>query len=167
MMNRRTLTAILLAPITVFGLYRCSYLPIHCSIAAATSERQLVAALDHDDDYGNIVAGRRALDRLRNCDIHPLEIDPPLLIALSYRVQHQYNRAIASYERCLTIDRRPEIYLGLGMTQIKVGRRQEALQNLVLACAFDPTKLDAIDDGPMREDVKRAINAQYGPDWLK
>ena len=163
---REIVALVIVAPLTIFGLYRCTYLPVHCSIVCARAERQLLAAMNNSDDYAGMVAGRRVQDALRSCVIHPLQIDPPLLTALSYRLTHQYLRSIEWYEHALTVDRRPEIYFGLGMTQLKAGRRAEAMQNLTVAVAFDPRVLDGIDDGAVREEVKRRVNAQYGAGWM-
>jgi tetratricopeptide (TPR) repeat protein len=166
-MNPRQILAFaVLAPLTLFGLYRCTYMPVRCSVVSASVERQLLAAMNRNDEYAGIVTGRQVQDTLRDCVIHPLQIDPPLLTALSYRMTHQYRHSIEWYERALTIDRRPEIYFGLGMTQLKANRRAEAMQNLTRAVAFDPMVLDGIDDGAVRDEVKRRVIAQYGADWL-
>ena len=164
---RRIIAIAVIAPLCLLALYRCSYMPVRCSVNAASSERALLAATNRADNYAAIVAARRALDRLRGCDIHPWQIDPPLLTALSYRFLQRNNRAIEWYERALVIDRRPEIYLGLGLMQLKVGMREDGLRSLTLACAFAPDMLDGIDDGVAREEVKRRITAEYGPDWLR
>jgi hypothetical protein len=167
MKPRQLIALVVVAPLTIFGLYRCSYLPLRCSIVCASTEKQLVAAMNRGDDYGGIVAGRRALGVLHGCELRPLQIDPPLLTALSFRLTHQYDESIAWYGRTLAVDRRPEIYFGLGMTQLKTGQRVDAMRNLTVAVAFDPRVLDGIDDGVVRDAVKRSVTAKYGADWLR
>ena len=166
-MARRIIAMVVVGPLCLLALYRCSYLPLRCSVNVAVSERDLVAAAGRADNYASIVAARHALDRLRHCSIHPLEVDPPMLTALSYRFLQRDRASIAWYERALTIDRRPEIYLGLGVMQLRAGQREDGLRNLTLACAFAPDMLDGIEDGAARDEVKRRISAKYGADWLK
>jgi tetratricopeptide (TPR) repeat protein len=167
LMARRVLAFALLAPTMLFGLYRCSYLPVRCSRDIHQSEVELVRAADHDDGYSSIVAARRALERLRGCFVRPLGVDPPLLTALSYRFLQRHDLAIEWYQRALTVDRRPEVYLGLGIEQWKAGHRAEAIDTLTLACAFAPSMLDSIEDGVARQEVMKRITQQYGPAWLK
>jgi tetratricopeptide (TPR) repeat protein len=167
LIGRRVAAFLILGPVMLFGLYRCSYLPVRCGNDVAQSERDLVAAAQRDDGYKTIVAGRAALRRLRRCHVRPLNVDPPLLTALSYRFLLDHERAIEWYQRALAIDRRPEIYLGLGLEQLKAGRRQEAIESLTLACAFAPAMLDSIDDGIARQQVQQRIKERYGADWLK
>ncbi|MGZ7040022.1 MAG: hypothetical protein ACXVJO_17735, partial [Thermoanaerobaculia bacterium] len=100
-MARRLLAFALLCPTMLFGLYRCSYLPVRCSRDVHQSEAELVAAAEHGDAYSSVVAARRALDRLQNCHARPLEVDPPLLTALSYRFLQQHELAIEWYRRAL------------------------------------------------------------------
>ncbi len=164
-MARKLLAFVLLGPAMLFGLYRCSYLPVRCSRDISQSEKELVTAAEHDDGYSTIVAARRALDRLKRCYVRPLQVDPLLLTALSYRFLQQHDLAIEWYQRALIVDRRPEIYLGLGAEQLKAGRRSEAIENLTLACAFAPQMLDSIDDGVARQQVIQRIRERYGADW--
>jgi tetratricopeptide (TPR) repeat protein len=165
-MARKLLAFVLLGPAMLFGLYRCSYLPVRCSRDVHQSEKELVAAAERDDGYSTVIAARRALDRLQRCYVRPLQVDPPMLTALSYRLLQQHDIAIEWYRRALIVDRRPEIYLGLGIEQLKAGRRPEAIESLTLACAFAPQMLDSIDDGMARQQVIQRIKEQYGADWL-
>jgi tetratricopeptide (TPR) repeat protein len=167
LMARKLLAFLLLGPAMLFGLYRCSYLPVRCSLDVHQCEKELVAAAERGEGYSTIVAARRALVRLQRCYVRPLQVDPPLLTALSYRFLQQHDLAIEWYQRTLIVDRRPEIYLGLGLEQLKAGRRAAAIENLTLACAFAPAVLDSIDDGIARQQVTQRIREQYGPNWLE
>ena len=166
-MARRILAFLILGPAMLFGVYRCSFLPVRCSRDIHQSERELVTAVERDDGYSTVVAARRALDRLKRCHVRPLEVDPPLLTALSDRFLQQHDLAVEWYQRALIVDRRPEIYLGLGLEQLKAGRRAEAIETLTLACAFAPAMLDSIDDGLARQQVLERVKARYGADWLR
>ena len=165
-MLRRILAFVIVAPIALFGVYRCSYLPMRCSTDVAQSERELVGAANQLDPYAGIVAGRAALQRLGDCHIRPLDVDPALLTALAYRLLQQHEASIDWYTRALSIDRRPEIYFGLGVEQLKAKKREDGLRSLVLACAFAPQMIDSIDDGIVRDEVVHRIRAEFGPTWL-
>ena len=165
-MGRKIAAFAILGPVMLIGLYRCTYLPLRCSRDISRSEAELVKAAERDDGYSKVMAARGALERLHHCYIRPVDVDPPLLTALSYRFLQRHDRAIEWYERALAIDRRPEIYLGLGLEQLKAGRREEGIENLTMACGFAPPMLDSIDDGVARQEVQRRIAARYRPDWL-
>ena len=153
------------AALALFGVYRCSWLPIRCSMRVATSERELVAAADNR--FGRVVAAHDSLARLNRCDTErPLSVDPPLLNGLAYRFLGEHEQSIIWYERALAVDRRPEVYSGLGVEQGRAGKREEGLRTLVLACAFAPSMLNDIEDGVVREEVQRRLIAEYGKEWI-
>jgi len=122
--------------------------------------------MEHQNNYENIVVGRRVLDRLRGCDVWPVDVDVRMITALAYRQMHQYDRAIDTYTHLLAIHRRPEIYLSLGLTQVDAGLREEGLQNLVTACSFAPAMIETIDQAWMREEVRRRVAQKFGQAWL-
>jgi len=167
MMLRRIIAIAVIVPVTLVALYRCTYQRISCSMTVATTEAQLLDAMEHQNNYGNIVVGRRALERLRGCHLWPADVDVPMLTALAYRQLHQYDRAIDTYKQLLTIHRRPEIYLSLGLTQVDAGLRDDGLQNLVTACSFAPAMIETIEQPLIREDVRRRITKQYGEAWTR
>jgi len=76
------------------------------------------------------------------------------------------NSAGALYERALAIERRPEIYFGLGMAQLDMLQRSAAIENLTRACAFDPARLANIPYPEIRDETRRRLRATYGPDWM-
>ena len=91
----------------------------------------------------------------------------PMLIAWSYRFLLRHDFAVRYYEDALAIDRRPEIYLGLGTEQLRAGWREAAVNNLFQACSFDPRLLDVIEDGRARIEVRKRLVAAYGESWLQ
>lgn len=167
MIIRRAIALVLVAIAVGFALYRCSYVPLKCSRDAWRSEKELLAAAERVDSYYKVVAARNSLDRLQNCDSRPLDVNRPVLIALSYRFLQQHPQSILWYQRALSVDRRPEIYLGLGIEQARAQHRQEGIESLALAVAFAPTMLEAIDDPILSEDVKKRVAEKYGPEWMR
>jgi tetratricopeptide (TPR) repeat protein len=162
----RRLGAFAAIVMATLALYQCTYVPIHCSREVWRSEQRLSTSVDRSDRFAQASAANETLTRLSACDTRPLDVNVPMLIALSYRLLLRHDFAVRSYERALAIDRRPEIYLGLGMEQLEAGSRQAAVNTLLQACSFDPKLLDAIEDGQARVEVRKRILAAYGESWL-
>jgi len=167
MIIRRWIALVLVAITAGFALYRCSYVPLLCSREVWRSEKELLAAAEGADSYYRIVAARDSLARVLECDSRPLDVNRPVLIALSYRFMEQHPQSVVWYQRALSIDRRPEIYLGLGIEQVRAQRRAEGIESLALSVAFAPTMLDSIDDPVLRNAVKNRVADKFGADWMK
>ena len=148
------------------ALYQCTVLPIRCSREVWRSEQRLSTSAEHDDRFYQAGAANQTLTRLSACNARPLDVNVPMLIALSYRFLLRHDFAVRSYERALAIDRRPEIFLGLGMEQLQTGAREAAVNTLFQACSFDPRLLDAIEDGQARVEVRKRLIGTYGEPWL-
>ena len=163
----RRLGAFAAIVMATLALYQCTYVPIHCSREVWRSEQRLSTLADRNDRFAQASAANETLSRLSSCDTRPLDVNVPMLIALSYRFLLRHEFAVRSYEQALTIDRRPEIYLGLGMEQLQAGSREAAVNTLFQACSFDPKLLDAIDDGQARVEVRKRLVAAYSESWLQ
>jgi len=70
-----------------------------------------------------------------------------MVLGASLRQLGRNREAIAAYEAALQFDRRPELYLNLGQTQVAIGDSKSALQNFVRACIYFPAYLDEV--GPI------------------
>lgn len=151
---------------TVVALDWFVALPLRCSHAASVGAAEL-------DNAGEVVDERTArLVRrvgasLQDCD----SVTPPDALIFFVRGAAEQGggdvpTAIADYRRALEIDRRPEIYLHLGLAQLTASDRAAGLESLVRACTFDPSRLGALDDSTRRE-VKGIIRARFGADWMR
>jgi len=101
---------------------------------------------------------RRVIDDLQPCvTASPDIVGAQMVLAASYRELGRNREAAAAYETALQYDRRPELYLNLGQTQIALGDSKSGIQNLVLACIYNPMFLD--DVGRYRSEVKQAVDA--------
>ncbi len=164
----RRLQTLAVVAFAAFAVYQCAYVPIHCSREVWRSEQALAAAAERGDRSLEANAANQALRRLQPCgESRPLDVNVPMLVALSYRFLLRHDLAVKAYEDALAIDRRPEIYLGLGSEQLQAGRREEAVNSLFQACSFDPRILDAIDDGQARLEVRKRLVAAYGESWFQ
>jgi tetratricopeptide (TPR) repeat protein len=83
-------------------------------------------------------------------------IDLLMVLAANDRAMDRNPQAIAIYETALRYERRPELYLNLGQTQLANGNPQAALENLTRACIYNPAYLD--DIGQFHTEIKRAVD---------
>jgi hypothetical protein len=66
--------------------------------------------------------------------------------AAAQRVVGNTEAAIAMYDRALTVDRRPEIYLQRGLAQLEARQRPRAIPDLITANLFYPNSFNDIPD---------------------
>ncbi|HEV8433472.1 MAG TPA: O-antigen ligase family protein [Thermoanaerobaculia bacterium] len=74
----------------------------------------------------------------------PGDVDYLMLRAANDRVLGNYDDARDSYLQALRYDRRPELYAELGLTELRMGRRQEALDALFQAVLFSRVYFESL-----------------------
>jgi hypothetical protein len=161
----RTIALLLLGAATVYAIERWTLNPLRCTSAASTG----AAMLDHanPDDYRTRRAAHQLRIDLDGCRcVSPLDVGIPMTRAAAAEVDGDRPAAIIEYQNALRIDRRPEIYFQLGLLQHETGSDNDALSNLVRACAFNPALLADIPDETLRVETRRRVRAAYGEDWI-
>ncbi|HEX3110417.1 MAG TPA: O-antigen ligase family protein [Thermoanaerobaculia bacterium] len=97
------------------------------------------------DPYRTAPIARENLAKIgENLPKRPGDIDYLMLRAANDRVLGNYEDARDSYLEALRYDRRPELYAELGVTELQMGRRQEALDALYQAVLFSRVYLDSL-----------------------
>lgn len=132
--------------------------PWRCDVAlhAATLRVEGTISLDSDETRAAMLA-RSSAGKMKECvDRDPGNVAAQMVLAACYRVLKRYPDAAAAYETALVYDRRPELYLNLGQTQLAMGDSKRAVQNLTLACIYQPALLNEIDQ--YHDDVKHAVD---------
>lgn len=74
----------------------------------------------------------------------PGDIDYLMMRGANDRVLGNYEEARASYQEALRYDRRPELYAELGVTELQMGHRAEALDALFQAVLFSRTYFESL-----------------------
>src|SRR5947209_6842035 len=74
----------------------------------------------------------------------PGDVDYLMMRGANDRVLGNYEEARASYQEALRYDRRPELYSELGVTELQMGRRAEALDALFQAVLFSRIYFEAL-----------------------
>jgi len=149
----RGIAALLIAIAALFALHRAVWLPLSCARAAAIGEAELANA--GGASYLKQRAGEHVVAMLSDCNAaFPADVRVVFARAFAYENVGDEHAAVAEYQRALTIDRRPEIYLALGMAQLRALDRPHAIDTLVRACQFDPAVLiDIGGDDELRKEV--------------
>ena len=110
-----------------------------------SSTLRLAVALPDNPGVSRIA--RRNLELLGECRIFcTTSADWYMASAANERLLGRNADAVAKYERALAYDRRPEIYLNMGLAQLAAGQQVEGVRTLVLACIYNPEYLDEISD---------------------
>lgn len=159
----RGIALLLLIAATAYALDRWTLKPLRCGHAASLGSD----ALDHDTRTIHQTARQVRAD-LHDCEcVSPPDANIPMTLAAAADVSDDPRTAITEYQRALLIDRRPEIYFNLGLAQQETLAHTAALENIVRACAFDPSRLKDIPYDEMRKETKQRLRARYGADWVR
>ena len=143
----RTAASFLIAALTAFFMHAYVYQPYRCNRIAKVTKAMALAALDTSDPLRAARLARTAGAQAVECLEHePAMIDLYMVAALSRRILSEREEAIAFYSQALQYDRRPEIYLQIGLTNLEMGRQAEAREPLRRAIAFDKTMADEVPE---------------------
>jgi tetratricopeptide (TPR) repeat protein len=85
---------------------------------------------------------REHLERLRDC--LSSSVNCRMLAARNARLLHDYPAAVSYYRDAMRYDRRPEIYLGLGLAEVEAGEHQAGVRDLVTACIYNPEMISEV-----------------------
>jgi hypothetical protein len=158
----RGIALLLLIAATGYALNQWTLKPLRCGHAASLG----ADALDLDPKSVRQTARQIRRD-LQDCEcVSPPDASIPMTLGAAAEVSDDPRTAIVEYQRALLIDRRPEIYFHLGLAQQETINRPAALENILRACAFDPSRLKDIPYDEMRKETEQRLKAKYGPDWI-
>ena len=161
----RTVALILLLAGTGYALRQWTWIPLRCAHAASLAQIAIEDAASMSDADKRNVARRIRAD-LGDCPcVSPANVAIPTALADAAAMIGDHEIAIAQYERALQLDRRPMLYLRLGLAQLNAFDRPAAIASLTRACAFNPGVLAAIPYQDVRREVAARLLAAYGPGW--
>ncbi|HEX8173174.1 MAG TPA: hypothetical protein VF824_21750 [Thermoanaerobaculia bacterium] len=138
--------------------YRWVWIPNRCNAQITDFERQAMIATEAPTVEQSILLARSVLDGLRRiepqCSAHP---NLYMLMAFDEQTLGHREEAIATYRRLLRIAPRPEVYRAIGDLYFELGRIDEAVDNYVLACRFDPSMVERLDALEAQELVRKRL----------
>jgi hypothetical protein len=155
---RKAIVLSVVSAIVVAAIYVFCYRPWHCnSVVASVAHSTNTAVAQKDTWEGRRLAEANAR-AIRECiDYSEDDVNARMLLALNLRIAGALEAAAAQYQEALRWDRRPELYLELGNTQLALGKRDAAIENLAQAVAFSPALFNDIEDAEARIEIERRI----------
>ena len=142
------LKAIAVAAVWVFAIwmiYTTCAVPLRCNAIEDQVERSMLATADASADPLILnVRARNNLARLRPCLEGCSSVNRMMLAAYDLRILHRYADALSLYEQAMRIDRRSELYLNLGLTEIEAGRPDAGVEHLFTACVYNPDLINEV-----------------------
>jgi tetratricopeptide (TPR) repeat protein len=130
--------------LSALAIHRLVWVPLRCDIEARALEERTVDALSRTDGTKMILA-RETLERAgkasEQCgeDLHLY-----MIRGASLRILRRSEEAEAMFREALRIDRRPEIYLQLGLAQVESGKDTEAVESFRTAVEFQPIIMEQV-----------------------
>lgn len=102
---------------------------------------------------------RRNIQRLMPCIPCAPDVNRAMLLGANLRFVGRGEEAIAVYRDALLRDRRPELYLEIGMALSELGHDAEAVQYLIKACMYNGEFEDQI--AFHHDEIKAAVDGYY------
>ncbi len=135
---------------------RFAYEPFICEQNKLRIKTKTEEVLGMGDPFRSAPVAQENLAAIGPCIAkRPGDVDYLMMRAANDRVLGNYEEARASYQQALRYDRRPELYAELGVTDLQMGRRDEALDALFQAVLFSRIYLDSLSP-----DVVAELNAR-------
>lgn len=156
----RLALALLILPITLGLIYVRPYRRLACNETLLKVERSTKRIVTSDSSWSVASQARENLAMLQPCEsVVPTVVMLPVLRANNLVVLGRYAEARDAWRAALQVDRRPELYLYLGQTELLLGDVRSAEENLIQAVlARDDYQWEL--DASMREAVVAEVRAR-------
>lgn len=99
----------------------------------------------------NVITATRLLQR------YPGDADLYVFLGTNQEVLGMNDEAAETYSRALRVSPRSEIYLNLGLLQLKMGERSAAIETLAHGVRFEPVLAEEIADPTVRAAVETRV----------
>ncbi len=122
-------------------------------------QRTLLAYDAASSSLRRVMLARDTMERIDGCmRCNPTAVNQYMIAAANYRLLGDKQSAERYYETALRYERRPELFLNLGIVQLELGKRTEARANLLRARVFNQF-LEYEIPPELRDEVRREANA--------
>ena len=99
----------------------------------------------------NVITATRLLQR------HPDDADLYIFLGRNQEVLEMDREAAETYARAIRVCPRSEIFLNLGLLQLKMGERSAAIETLARGVRFEPVLAEEIADPTVRAAVEARV----------
>jgi tetratricopeptide (TPR) repeat protein len=153
----------LLIPLAAYAIHSLCWRPYQCEVVKQAAQRDLFAIFNLPQTLRVVTKARSRIGELQRClAVSPTDVDLYMTVAGLDRVLGRFDHASEMYSTALTYDRRPELYLNLGLLQLERNQRDEAFPNLIRAVLFNIDFINEIPNLDDRAAVLAAVQAQQG-----
>jgi tetratricopeptide (TPR) repeat protein len=157
----RITASIAVVAAAVAGTYRLCYLRHRCNLQGAVAERSLTKFFDNADQVSARIAAREIdveMDRCAGC--WRTNVNFYMARAAALRILGRRDEAAMSYRSALRYDRRAELYLNLGLTELDAGQTEKAADALTTAVLLQYYYLETIPE-PMQTRIRQTVDPTY------
>lgn len=136
------------------AIYWVALRPFHCAHVVQAVEVQVTrhfGTLRHDE---LVRAARENIARLHSVQAGcSTDVDLYIGLASNLSVLGQHDEALRYLKAAVKADTRPEIHFNIALTLLDLGRVDEAVSEMAVACEFNPWLLDRLE-GEFKDRVK-------------
>jgi tetratricopeptide (TPR) repeat protein len=157
----RRITAAFTAAIGCSFIYVLTWQPLQCDIAKNKLQRFTERIWDLPAGLTVTMTERqRAADLQRCIKVCPADVDLYMTLGAADQVLGRLPHAADNYQEALKYDRRPELFLNLGLVQLALKQHRAAVETLAKACAFEIRYAEDIPDPTVREEVLASVRSE-------
>ena len=154
---RNVLLAAAVAAASLWLTYRFCYLRAVCNVRAGRAQQSVMAVMRMPQNSGARISARQAIDEMNHClECWPNNIQLYMMRAAALRVFDRPAEASLDYRRALLLDRRAELWLNVGLSELEAGRDEQAFDALTTAAFMFIPYLEEIPE-PMQSRVRAAV----------
>lgn len=149
------------AAAALYGSYRFCYLRYLCNLRGARAERSVSRLFSDSDQIAARIAARDIESDMSPCiECWRTNVAFYMIDAAALRMLGRLDDAAGAYRQALRFDRRAEIYLNLGLTELDAGREAQAADALTTAVLLQYSYIDDIPE-PMQTRIRKAVTPTY------
>jgi hypothetical protein len=139
------------------------WIPLRCNERIMSLEDSSLAAFETSELSASMRIAQANIEECRRC----LRYDRGnvrflMVLAANQQALRRYDAAMVTYQEALKYDKRPELYLQLGLVEAQLGLVDLARAHIAAAARFKGEFLYAVTDGYLRDQVAGIISN----DWV-
>ena len=158
----RRAIAFLTIALAVLALYFGCWLPYQCNRVKRALIAPTRAAYEARGFPRAQMIARTNLEAIERCaGLACRDVSSGMIKAANLRVLGRNREAANLYRELLSLQKRPEIYMNLGQTEVDMGNRGEAVRSFFMAARFNPWLIRDIEDGMARQAVFERIASRF------
>ena len=157
----RWIVALVVVAFAAYAIYFMAYEPCACDIVNKRVQSRAVLLFDLPAGPAVAREAKQGIAAVQRClDTSQMSVDLYMTVAANDRLLGRFQHAADMYSEALKYDRRPELYLNLGIMQLQANQREAGIVSLTQACRFDINLANAIPDPAIADIVVKRVNGE-------